>query len=618
MKRLLSLVAVAALVAAMLPGTGIAGLRGAFEPIGRGDLGDNFGNGLVNGLQQLAQRPVPAPAGNGYAILERWYAFSTRSQVVGQETSREIWQAMNRATPGLLVADINDARRPILKDEFGLVSYADPAWSPNGRFLAYTVTNAQVTEASLYVQEYLTSNTMGTAVTTVGSPILVVAGGPGVRNRHADWSPDGNSLAFDSDVSGTSTDIYTVQVFPTVGTPVKKTFVANRSEQNPAWAPDGVRIAYDTNHFGPNIIEIVDANTLAVTLAETNFAAITHSNPDWSSDGNSIFYDAPENEDAVANPDIWKLDLATQAKCPIHMDGAGDVNPSISSFANVTGGVSFNTFIFESQAFPPLGQPGLRSWRSNPVQTCVPPLPMAIAFSPSNVNFNNNQDLKMTLSFPNEVKALGYIMNPGFFAAELQGRDGVRFRAASGAFSGGLFPSPLVLGISPNNVFHEDLGSSFPLDSWNAGNETVTCSLPKRTIGERLTALGQTSGNVPIEVTAYTNNAGRSFRGFGYIHVSGGNNAGAVALAQNSPNPFNPSTKIRFATSKAGNVSLRIFNVRGELVKTIVNERMNQGSHEVSWDGRATSGQTVGSGVYYAKASVEGGASDVIKMVVAK
>jgi Tol biopolymer transport system component len=609
MKRLLSLVAVAAVVAAMLPGTGIAGLRGAFEPIGRGDLGDGFGSGLSNGMQQMAQRPVPAPAGNGYATLERWYAFTTRSQVVGQETSREIWQAMNRATPGLLVADITDARRPLLKDDAGLISYADPAWSPNGRFLAYTLTNSQVTEASIVVQEYLTSNDMSTAATPVGSPFTVVAAGPGVRNRHADWSPDGNSIAFDSDVAGSSIDVYTVQVFPTVGVPVRKTFVNNRAEQNPSWNPAGDKIAYDTNHFGPNIIEIVDVNTLAVSPAETNFAPVSHSNPDWSSDGGSIFYDAPQNEDPNANPDIWKLDLATQAKCMIHMDDAGDVNPSISSYANVSGGVSFNTFIFESQAFPPLGQPGLRSWRANPVQNCVPPLPMAIVFQPSSIDLDKNGDLKMTLSFPPEVQALGYIMNP----ANLNGKDGVRFRAASGAFSGGLFPSPLIMGLSPSIGDNTGL----PYESDNPANETVLCKLPRRTIAARIAALGLTGTNVPVDVYAYSNNAGRTFHGFGYIRVSGGAQGGVV-LSQNSPNPFNPSTKIKFGTSKAGTVSLRIYNVRGELVKTIVNERMAQGAHEVTWDGRTTSGQTVASGVYYAKAAVDGGASDVIKMVVAK
>ena len=611
MKRLLSLVAVVALVATMLPGTGFAGLRGAFEPIGRGDLGDNFGSGLANGIQTLAQRPLPAPAGNGYARLEMWYAFTTRSQVVGQETSREIWQAMNRATPGLLVADILDARRPILKDDTGVISYADPAWSPSGRFLAYTITNSQVTESSIWVQEYSVSTNMGISTTPVGSPFVVAPGGPGVRNRHADWSPDGNSIAFDSDASGTSIDVYTVQVFPTVGSPVRKTFLNTRTEQDPSWDPTGTKLAYSTNHFGPTVVEIVDVNTLAVTLAEQNFASVSHNKPDWSSDGNSIYYDAPENEDPLSNPDLWKLDLPTQAKCMIHMDGAGDVDISVSDKVNTTGGVNFNTFIFESQAFPPLGQPGLRSWRANPVQLCTTPLPMSIVFQPATLNFDSpNSDLKMILSFPPEVQALGYIMNQ----ANLNGKDGTRFRAASSAFSGGLFPSPLVMGISPS----VNPATGLPFDSDNASQETVTCKLPRRTIQAKLIALGLVNKSTPIEVTAYSNLAGRPFRGFGYLNIATSSLAGSVALAQNSPNPFNPSTKIKFAVSKPGKVALRVYNVRGELVKTIVDQNFAQGSHEVSWDGRATSGQTVSSGVYYAKASMAGGESDVIKMVVAK
>ena len=119
----------------------------------------------------------------------------------------------------------------------------------------------------------------------------------------------------DSDASGTSVDIYTIQIFPLVGLPVPHTFVANRSEANPSWAPDGVRVVYDTNKYGPLALEIVNTLTNAVTLAETNFAAVTHSNPDFSSDGNSIYYDAPAAEDPLGIQNIWKLHVPTQTKC---------------------------------------------------------------------------------------------------------------------------------------------------------------------------------------------------------------------------------------------------------------------------------------------------------------
>src|SRR5215216_2982899 len=118
MKRLLGLVAIVALVASVMPGTGFAGLRGAFDPIGRGDLGAAdgvaFGNGLANGEQSPAARPVPVGAGNGVALLERWVSFTTRDQVVGFESSREIWQLFNRTSSPTLVATIGEARSRIL------------------------------------------------------------------------------------------------------------------------------------------------------------------------------------------------------------------------------------------------------------------------------------------------------------------------------------------------------------------------------------------------------------------------------------------------------------------------------------------------------------------------
>jgi len=614
MKRLLSLVAIAALMASVLPGSGIAGLRGAFEPLGRTDVGAadgvGYGNGLANGQQTPAWRPTPSGAANGVANMERWYAFTTRAQVVGFETSREIWQAFHRNTAALLVATIGEARSQMFGDPSGHASFTDPAWSPNGRFLAYVQTDFQVTSSALMVQEYAASTNMATSITPIGSPIVVLPNVPGIRHRHPDWSPDGNSLVYDSDASGNSIDVYTIQVFPLVGLPIPHTFASNRAEQNPSWAPDGIRVAYDTNKYGPNVIEIVNTLTNAVTLAETNFASVSHSNPDWSSDGHTIYYDAPGAEDSQQNPNIWTLNLDTQAKCEINLDGAGDVNVAVSSLDNVTNdGIHYNNILMESQA----AGFGLIIWRANPIQNCAPPLPMGGTFIPNSFNFGtgggggHSSPLKLTLSFPQETQAAGYTMDPANYA----GREGVRCRTS-------IKPSPTYLN---GRAFPDADGNGIPESSDDVPNDDgqITFEVPRRTFETRLVALGMVNKFVPIQLTAYSNIVGRPFKGFALLKVSSSSLAGsAVRLEQNSPNPFNPVTKIKFAVSKPGNVALRVYNVRGELVKTIVNQRFEMGAHEASWDGRNATGQHVSSGVYYAKVKADGGDEDVIKMVMAK
>jgi Tol biopolymer transport system component len=613
MKRLLSLVAIAALVASAMPGSGIAGLRGAFDPIGRTSVpaGDGilYGNGLANGEQTPNIRPIPVGAGNGIALMERWFTFSTRDQVFGFETSRELWQGLNRTNSALTVATIAEARSKIIGDLSGHISYIDPAWSHDGRFLAYVQTDYQVTSSAIMVQEYAASTSMATSITPVGSPITVLPNVAGVRHRHPDWSPDGNSLVYDSDVSGTSIDVYTIQVFPVIGLPIPHTFVTNRSEQNPSWAPDGVRVAYDTNKFGPTVIEIVNTTTNVTTLAETNFASVTHSNPDWSSDGNSIYYDAPAGEDPLGLQNIWKLDLNTQTKCEIVLDAAGDVNVSVSQHTNVTpDGIQYNNIYFESQA---AGE-GLIIWRANPIQTCTTPLPMGGAFSPNSFNFgtgsaHGSPALKLTLSFPPETQAVGYTMDP----ANYPGREGVRLRNS-------VKPSPTYLN---GRTFADANGDGVVDSSDDIPNDDgmITFEVPRRTFETRLVALGLVNKFVPVQITAYSNNVGRPFKGFALLKISTASLAGsAVRMEQNAPNPFNPVTKIQFATSKPGNVALRVYNVRGELVKTIVDQHFEMGAHEASWDGRNAAGQHVSSGVYYAKVKADGGDEDVIKMVMAK
>ncbi len=93
-------------------------------------------------------------------------------------------------------------------------------------------------------------------------------------------------------------------------------------------------------------------------------------------------------------------------------------------------------------------------------------------------------------------------------------------------------------------------------------------------------------------------------------------------MLQNAPNPFNPTTKIRFSIAKPGRVELRIYNVRGEFVKRLASGWYDAGSHETSWDGSTARGQAP-TGIYFAKATVTGErgtevASDVLKMLMAK
>jgi hypothetical protein len=77
-------------------------------------------------------------------------------------------------------------------------------------------------------------------------------------------------------------------------------------------------------------------------------------------------------------------------------------------------------------------------------------------------------------------------------------------------------------------------------------------------------------------------------------------------LHQNYPNPFNPETSIRYLVGGEGalQVDLRIYNVAGQLVKTLVDQVESPGEYEVIWNGRNENGEEVASGVYFYKLKV--------------
>ena len=91
------------------------------------------------------------------------------------------------------------------------------------------------------------------------------------------------------------------------------------------------------------------------------------------------------------------------------------------------------------------------------------------------------------------------------------------------------------------------------------------------------------------------------------------------SLSQNYPNPFNPTTTIAYSIKDQAHVSLKVYNVAGQLVRTLVNEQQTPQveNFRVTWDGRNDLGSSVSSGVYFYKL-VTKNFSQTKKMVLLK
>jgi hypothetical protein len=91
----------------------------------------------------------------------------------------------------------------------------------------------------------------------------------------------------------------------------------------------------------------------------------------------------------------------------------------------------------------------------------------------------------------------------------------------------------------------------------------------------------------------------------------------AFELKQNYPNPFNPLTTIEFNLGSSADVSLEVYDIKGSLVRTLINRHMEKGDHKVVWDGKNNSGVKASSGVYMYRIDTEA-KTDIKKMIVLK
>ena len=112
----------------------------------------------------------------------------------------------------------------------------------------------------------------------------------------------------------------------------------------------------------------------------------------------------------------------------------------------------------------------------------------------------------------------------------------------------------------------------------------------------RFIALGDDPGQIQVAGGELVNSA---YRGFPLQVEAKDVLPRVAALYENYPNPFNPSTEIRFDIPTARDVQLRVYNQLGQTVRTLVDRQMKAGSYRVSWDGATEQGAKVASGVYF-------------------
>jgi hypothetical protein len=79
------------------------------------------------------------------------------------------------------------------------------------------------------------------------------------------------------------------------------------------------------------------------------------------------------------------------------------------------------------------------------------------------------------------------------------------------------------------------------------------------------------------------------------------NTGSSTALTSVHPNPFNPQTTLEYTLASSGRVRIAIYDARGSLVRSLVNQHMAAGGHRMTWNGTDQGGRSVGSGIYFVK-----------------
>ncbi len=171
------------------------------------------------------------------------------------------------------------------------------------------------------------------------------------------------------------------------------------------------------------------------------------------------------------------------------------------------------------------------------------------------------------------------------YAAQLTGPDASRFAVLGFA--------PTLVGAAPESAT-VNLGFD---DSGATGGTTYTATLSLSTRDDPSVSGSQNRTTLTVELTATVEAVGTP---------APSAPLGITRLLPNVPNPFNPRTTLRFELSDPSSVRLEVFDLRGRVVRTLVDRSMRAGTHSVVWEGRDDRGSRVASATYVVRMSAGG------------
>ncbi len=116
-------------------------------------------------------------------------------------------------------------------------------------------------------------------------------------------------------------------------------------------------------------------------------------------------------------------------------------------------------------------------------------------------------------------------------------------------------------------------------------------------------SLGPAGADVYFKVCAVDGDGYSSGFAIADERVSADSPARSTRLLGNRPNPFNPGTTIHFELASNGPVSLKVYDLAGRLVRTLVQKRLGAGSHAAAWNGMSDAGKEMSSGTYFYRLS---------------